>query len=116
MKTVRTEEELKAAFAAKEDKIIVKGEMAEKMVSKAKTAKAANIGGLAIIVASLAAVPFTGGASIGGVSAGITLTASELAILCCFALGIYGIHKGSKVKYKMTPEGPEVEIDPKYKD
>lgn len=120
MRTVRTEEELKAAFAARESKIIVKGQMAEKMIKKAKTKKAARIGGIALVVASLAALPFTGGASAAGVAAGLTagLTVStgELAILCGFALGMYGIYKGSKVKYRMTPEGPEVEIVPMYKD
>ena len=123
MRTVRTEEELKAAFAAKETKIIVKGPMAEKMMKKAKTKKAAKIGGIALVVASIAALPFTGGASAAGVAAGLTiggsalvLTAGELAILCGFALGMYGIFKGSKVKFKATPEGVEAEIDPKYKD
>lgn len=123
MKTVRTEEELKAAFAAKESRIIVKGPMAEKMVKKAKTKKAAKIGGIALVVASLAAIPFTGGASAAGVAAGLTigggtliLTAGELAILCGTALGIYGIYRGSKVKFIMSPEGPEVVIEPKYKD
>lgn len=123
MRTVRTEEELKAAFAAKESRIIVKGPMAEKMVKKAKTKKAAKIGGIALVVASLAAIPFTGGASAAGVAAGLTiggsalvLTASELAILCGFALAMYGLSKGSKVKFKTGLEGQEVEIDPKYKD
>ncbi len=123
MRTVRTEDELKAAFAAKEEKILVKGPMAEKMVKKAKTRKASKIAGIALVLTSLAAIPFTGGASAVGVSAGLTiggaalvLTAEELAILCGFALAMYGIYKGSKVKYKMTPTGPEVEIDPKYKE
>ena len=125
MRTVRTEEELKAAFAAKETKIIVKGPMAEKMVKKAKTKKAAKIGGIALVVASIAALPFTGGASAAGVATGfgltigggaLVLTAGELAILCGFALGMYGIYKGSKVNFKVSPEGAEVEIDPKYKD
>ena len=116
MRTVRTEEELKSAFASRESKIIVKGPMAEKMNKKAKTKKAARIGGIALVVASLAALPFTGGASAAGVAAGLTVSAGELAILCGFALTMYGIHKGSKVKYRMTSEGPEVEIDPKYKD
>lgn len=121
MRTVRTEDELKAAFAAKETRIIVKGPMAERMVKKVKTKKAAKIGGIALVLASLAAIPFTGGASAIGVGAGLTMgglvvTAGELAILCGFALGVYGIYKGSRVKIKMTPEGPEVEIDPKYKE
>ena len=123
MRTVKTEEELKAAFEAKETKIIVKGAMAEKMVKKSKTKKATKIAGIALVVASLAAIPFTFGASSAGVAAGLTvggsalvLSAGELAILCGFALGVYGIHKGSRVTYKMTAEGPEVEIDPKYKD
>jgi hypothetical protein len=76
-----------------------------------------------LVVASIATIPFTGGASAAGVAAGLTigggalvLTAGELAILCGFALGMYGIYKGSKVKFKVSPEGAEVEIDPKYKD
>ena len=123
MRTVKTEEELKAAFEAKETKIIVKGPMAERMVKKSKTKKATKIAGIALVVASLAAIPFTFGASSAGVAAGLTVggsalvvSAGELAILCGFALGVYGIYKGSRVTYRMTPEGPEVEIDPKYKD
>lgn len=123
MRTVYTEEELKAAFAAKEEKIIVKGEMAEKMVRKSKTKKASKIAGIALIVASVAAIPFTMGASSAGVAAGVALggsalvvSAGELTILCGFALGAYGIYKGSKVKFTVTEKGPEVEIIPKYKD
>jgi hypothetical protein len=124
MRTVRTEDELKAAFAAKEEKILVKGPMAEKMIKRAKTKKAAKIGGIAMIVASLAAIPFTFGASAAGVATGMGLTigggtlvlsAGELAILCAFALGVYGLSKDSKVTFRVTNEGPEVEIDPKYK-
>jgi len=116
MRKVSTEEELKAAFAARESKIVVVGPMAEKMAKRAKTKKAAKIGGIALAVASLVAIPFTGGTSAAGVVAGLTVSAGELAILCGFALGVYAISKGSKVKYRVTPGGAEVEIDPVYKD
>ena len=130
MVTVKNEEELKAAFRNKESKIIVIGPLAEKMIKRAKTKKAMKIAGIALTVASLAAVPFTFGASAAGAAAGaamcatavaatgltITMSALELAILCGAALGAYGIYKGSKVTFSVNEDGPNVVIEPKYKE
>ena len=124
MRTVKTEAELKAAFEAKEKTIIVVGQMAEDMVNKSKRKKKAKAAGIAVALASLAAIPFTLGASVGGVAVGmgltigsITISTTELALLCGTAVAIYGIHKSSKVTFKVNEKGePEVVIEPKYKD
>ena len=129
MRTVYTKEELEEAFAAKEKKIIVKGElaktMAEKIAKKEKKRKGAKIAGLCIAAASALAIPFSFGASSVGIAAGLTLTAAgltltmtatELAIILGFSLAVYGVYKLSKVKIKAGPDGVEVEIDPKYDD
>ncbi|MBO6255693.1 MAG: hypothetical protein J6O49_18935 [Bacteroidaceae bacterium] len=124
MCTVRTEAELKAAFAAKEKKIVVVGQMAEDMVNKSKRKKKAKAVGIAVALASLAAVPFTLGASAVGAAVGmgltigsITISTTELALLCGTAVAIYGIHKASKVTFKVNEKGePEVVIEPNYKD
>lgn len=124
MRTVRTEAELKAAFAAKEKKIVVVGQMAEDMVNKSKRKKKAKAAGIAVALASLGAIPFTLGASAAGVALGmglaigtLSLSATELAVLCGTAVAIYGIHKASKVSFKVNEKGePEVVIEPNYKD
>lgn len=121
---VRTEQELKAALKAKEPTIVATGPLAEKMHRRTKTKKAAKIAGIALIAASAVAIPFTFGASAAGIAAGaagltigtLTMTTAELAIICGFALGTFGIYKGSKVEFKMTSEGPEVIINPNYKE
>lgn len=104
MRTVTTKEELAEALKKKEP-IRVTGPLAEKLKRQAKTRKAAKIGGIVTIAASIAAIPFTGGASAAGVAAGaaavagatISLTAAELAILLGGAVAIYGISKGCKI-------------------
>ncbi len=124
MRTVKTEAELKAAFEAKEKRIVVVGQMAEDMFNKSKRKKKAKAAGIAVALASLAAIPFTLGASTAGVAVGmgltigsITISATELALLCGTAVALYGIHKDSKVEFKVNEKGePEVVIQPNYKD
>ena len=124
MRTVRTENELKAAFETKEKKIVVVGQMAKDMAQKSQRKKKAKATGIAVALASLAAIPFTLGGSAAGVALGMGLTigtlslsATELAILCGTAVAIYGIQKASKVSFKVNEKGePEVVIEPNYKD
>ena len=124
MRTVRTESELKAAFEAKEEKIIVVGQMAKDMAQKSQRKKKAKAAGIAVALASLAAIPFSLGASAAGVAVGmgltigsITISTTELALLCGTAVAIYGIHKDSKVTFRVNEKGePEVVIEPNYKD
>lgn len=118
MITVYSKQELKEAFSNKETKIIVKGALAESFRKKSKVKKSTQIGGLALLIGGIVAIPFTAGASSSLAIAGagltvgsITITAAELAILCGFALGAYGISRGCKVKF--SADG-SVEIDPVY--
>lgn len=119
MATVYTKEEFKTALENKETKILAKGEFARELTKKGKRKKGAIIGGISAIAAGVAALPFTGGASAAGIGAGayaltigtITISTSELAILCGFALGMYGISKDCKVTYNSDGS---VTIEPKY--
>ena len=122
MRTVRTENELKAAFETKEKKTVVVGQMAKDMAKKSQRKKKAKAAGIAVALASLAAIPFTLGASAPGVAVGmgltigsITISTTELALLCGTAVAIYGIHKSSKVTFRVNEKGePEVVIEPNY--
>ncbi|MBR6869759.1 MAG: hypothetical protein IKM93_08085 [Bacteroidales bacterium] len=118
MVTVYSKQELKEAFSNKETKIIAKGALAESIRKKSKLKKPTEIGGLALIIGGIAAIPFTAGASSSLAIAGaglivgsITITTAELAILCGFALGAYGISRGCKIKFSANGS---VEIDPVY--
>lgn len=69
---------------------------------------------------SVAAIPFTGGASAAGVAIGagltigtVTISTTELAIICGTVIALKGIDKGCKVKF--SPDGG-VEVSPQYKE
>ena len=67
---VTTKEDLKKAIDAKEDRIISKGELAQKIAKQRKVSKGTTIAGLHIAAGSLVAAPFTGGMShVGGFGA-----------------------------------------------
>ncbi len=109
MTTVYTKEELQKAIKRKESPISCRGEIAEQLKKREKRSKAAKLGGAAVVIAGLAALPFTGGASAAGVAAmGLTATAAatatvgisvaELAILIGGGVAIFAILKGRKVR------------------
>ena len=113
MTTVYTKEELLKAIKSKEFPISCRGEIAEQLKKRKKRSKAAKLGGAAVVIAGLAALPFTGGASAAGVAAGaaamgLTATAAatatvgisvaELAILVGGGVAIFAILKGRKVR------------------
>ena len=90
MKTVYTKEEFKKALEAKEEHIVVQGELAKKIGKRAKLKKRSKIVGVGMIVVGAALIPFTGGSSIAAVTHGITatvggtsivMTAAELAMI-----------------------------------
>ena len=90
----------------------MKGEIAEKIIRKKKRKKGAVIGGIALVVGGLAALPFTGGASAAGILGGlgltvgaVTISAAELAILVGGSVTVYGIYKGYNVEFKSGPDG-----------
>lgn len=85
---VKTKEELEKAIKEKVPKIIIEGELAEKVNTALKIKKASKTT-VAILSAAIATIPFTGGISlplVGGIAA---LTGLEIAlILAIIFLGI----------------------------
>ena len=121
MRTVYTKEELEKAFTQREKVICVKGALAQKIISNKRRSKTTTLlGGLSLVAMSLAAIPFTGGASSAGVATGlsiagltvgsVTISTAELAILCGTALGFAGIIAGAKVTFN----NGNVIIEPTY--
>lgn len=112
---VRTKTELETALKAKTKKITVVGPYAEQIAreyqKRHKVAKASGgIGAVGVALASIGAAPFSGGLSLAGLAASaaltvgtVTISAVELAIICGFTLGMYGLSKGYDVKY--SPDG-----------
>lgn len=111
MTTVSSKEALKKAIQNKQFPIRCTGEIAKQLIRKKKSAKKVKIGGAALALAGLAAIPFTGGASAGATVAGLTATGltiggagglvmstAELAILVGGGVAIMGILKGRKIK------------------
>ena len=86
---VRTKEELENAVNNKVEKIIVKGDLAEK-IHKAESIKKVSKPALAILGAALAATPFTGGVS--GVVGVVGLTATTgMGIVAITAVAFLGL-------------------------
>lgn len=129
---VTNKTELERALKAKQFPIKVTGNYAIQLSKKyhktKKVKKAAIVGGVATVIASAAALPFTGGASAAGVAAGlsvagftagaatltagaVTLTAGELAILCGFTLGMTGIVGGLIANRKLKVKFGQTEVD-----
>ena len=124
MTTVSTKQELISAIERRETQIIATGEIAASIRKKVKVKKSAKIGGLALAIGGLLAIPFTGGASAGLTAAGLTcltgaatLTVTQILILCGIiggtAVAITGVLRNAKVEFK--PDGTVV-VTPQYKD
>ena len=118
MITVTTKEELELALKNKETNILVKGDLAKVMQKKRKIKKAAVISGAGMILAGVALIPFTGGASITATAvgfsvataAGTTIAAStaEVAILSGLAalgLGTICISLLKEYSFEYTSDG-----------
>ena len=124
MTTVSTKQELISAIERRETQIIATGEIAASIRKKVKVKKSAKIGGLALAIGGILAIPFTGGASAGLTAAGLTcltgaatLTGTQILILCGIiggtAVAITGVLRNAKVEFK--PDGTVV-VTPQYKD
>ena len=124
MTTVSTKQELISAIERRETQIIATGEIAASIRKKVKVKKSAKIGGMALAIGGLLAIPFTGGASAGLTAAGLTcltgaatLTGTQILILCGIiggtAVAITGVLRNAKVEFK--PDGTVV-VTPQYKD
>ena len=116
MVTVYTKEELEKALKAKEGKIIVKGKLAEEIKRKKNRKKKGAIAVGTIAVASLLAIPFTGGLSAvaGATAMGLTIgtvviSTTELAILVGGGVAMTALLKGYG-RVKINPDG-SVEIE-----
>ncbi len=96
MVEVTTKEQLESALQNKEKKIIVKGELANKINKKKKIKTGAKILGGTLIVAGIALAPFTGGASLAvsgftvttAAGTAVALTTGEIAILAGITAGV----------------------------
>lgn len=86
---VRTKEELERAVSSKAPKIIVKGELAEK-INKAETVKKVSKPALVILGAALAATPFTGGIS-GAVGVAALTATTGMSIAAITAVAFLGL-------------------------
>ena len=118
MVTVTTKEELENAINKKETSILIKGDLAKVMHKKRKIKKTAKILGAGMILAGVALIPFTGGASITSSAMGfsvataagttITATTAEVAILSGLAtlgLSTICISLLKEYSFEYTPDG-----------
>lgn len=107
--TVTNKEDFEKAVNEQADKIIITGDFAKSIIStqkKKNVSKKVGIGSLItgglVLVAGVAAAPFTGGISAGAalaasasITAGaVTLSTAELVIAVCGVLGVLGISAG----------------------
>ena len=118
MRTVYSKADL-AETLKRGETALVKGSLAteirKKYETKKKVRKRTLIGGTVIAVGGMIAAPFTGGTSLAATAAGVsmmglTITATELAILLGAGLAYYGIKKGAKVTFRSDGS---VEVEPK---
>jgi len=106
---VKTKTELEEAIKSKADKIIVKGDLAEK-IHKAEAIKKVSKPALVILGAALAATPFTGGVSgaVGLVGLTATTGVGIAAITAVAFLGlalILSITNGYDRKFSAKADG-----------
>lgn len=117
MVTVTTKEELELALNNKEASILIKGELAKTMRKKKKIKKATILSGAGIILAGVALIPFTGGASLAASTIGFTVatggttiaaTTAEIAILsgvAALGLGTISMALLKDYSFEYTPDG-----------
>lgn len=118
--TVYTQPEFRKALENRERTILVKGELAREMRRKHNIKRTSRVCSYLLTTAGLAAIPFTGGASSGLTAAGLalaatsttlTISATELAILCGCAIALFGISHGAKIVFN---KDGSVTVEPKY--
>ncbi len=86
---VRTKEDLEKAIKNKAEKIVVKGELAEK-INKAEAIKKVSKPALVALGAALAATPFTGGIS-GAVGVAAMTATTGMSIVAITAVAFLGL-------------------------
>lgn len=88
MVTVSTKNQLKRALENKEAHIEIVGDLAKEIQKKSKYKTAARIIGATVLGGSIAAAPFTGGASLPGAIAGaIALTGPQIIAILIIIFG-----------------------------
>lgn len=120
MVTVRTKSEFQEAIRNREPLIRVVGSLANDFRKKKKKSNVTKAAGVLGIIGSLAALPFTGGASAAGIIAGgtaltvgtVTISALEIVAIIGGTVAIIGVLRGAKVKFNSDGS---VEVEPKYK-
>ncbi|PTX14767.1 hypothetical protein SAMN04488598_1714 [Halanaerobium congolense] len=103
-KTVYTKDELKKAKEQKIDKIIVKGELANKLHKSKKISKLGK-GAVALLIASVGAAPITGGLSTFALAPVAAATGLQIAAIIAaatvgIALIIAVFKEYDEIKYK----------------
>ena len=121
MKHVYNVAQFESAISQGETNLVLHGDIADKIIKEAnekrKKKKRAVIAGGALAVGGLLAAPFTGGASLVGTAAGltiggITITAAELAIIFAGSALLISALKGRNIKVKaIDQQGHTVEIE-----
>lgn len=86
MKHIFNETQLENALNSGEREVILHGEIAEKFARQVKAKRRAKTGGILLAIGGIIAAPLTGGLSLPGAIAGITvgtisMSTAELAIL-----------------------------------
>ena len=106
MVTVTTKEQLKKAIEAKENHIVVEGELAKQLIKRRKVGIGTAIGGGAIGIGSLIAAPFTGGLSLFGIAGATALSEGAIlglaGIISVTGLGLVGIAKGYNLETEIA--------------
>lgn len=91
--------EFERALKNGEKRIIVYGQLAQKIREKSRKKKIAKKAGIITAFGGLLAAPFTGGLSTAATGMGIaaltiSMSTAELAILCGLTIAVCGISKG----------------------
>ena len=106
MVTVTTKEQLKKAIEAKENHIVVEGELAKQLIKRRKVGIGTAIGGGALGLGALIAAPFTGGLSLFGIAGATALSEGAILGLAGIAsvtgLGLVGIAKGYNLETEIA--------------
>ena len=114
MVTVTTKAQLKKAIEAKENRIVIEGELAKQILRQRKVTAGTAIGAGVLAAGSIVVAPFTGGLSLFGLAAGAAATISGgtaallLAISGILGLSVYALKKDYNVKIEIGEQKLEL--------
>lgn len=112
---VRTKSQLKKAIESKIKRIIIRGNLAEKVNTSLKIKNISKVI-LALLIGTLASVPFTGPLGFASASAVATLTGIEIALIIAVSflglgLVLLIVNEYNKVKFKGKHGNSEAELE-----